>query len=203
MLLDLYPLEFPGSTSPSAQAQRMLDLIPDDWVNVGGAKQPGGWLYLLASAVGAVLSDCYTALAYVGLQTRIATATDTNLDAISSDFFGGALPRNQGETDAAFRTRLRTAIFANKATRGGIGSALAALGVTFVITEDGNLGDCMSLGVAGGWGAYLALGADNGAQGACFVTVSLPLPLTVTQAQVISTINTVKAEGTTVWLAFH
>lgn len=202
MLLDLYPSEFPGSQSAPALTQRFLDLVPDDWVE-DTAKKINGWLYLLGAAAGQTLADCYTALAYVALQTRIATATDTNLDAISNDFFGGAFPRNNGESDTAFRARLRAAIFQNKATRAGMQSALAALGLSFTIVEDGNVGDCISLGVAGGWGAYLALGAQNGAAGQCYITVSLPLPPGVTQAQVISTILGVKPEGCIVWLAFH
>lgn len=202
MLLDLYPLEFPGAASPQAQAKRILDLIPDDWVSAQ-SKQPGGGLYLLASACGQVLADAFTAIAYVALQTRIATATDTNLDAISNDFFGGTFPRNIGESDISFRARLRTAIFQNKGTRAGMESALGALGLTFTIVEDANPNDCMSLGVAGGWGAYLALGAAGGAQGQCYITVSLPLPPGVTQAQVTSTVLAVKPEGTIVWVAFH
>ena len=200
MLLDLEPIEVPVLGSPSQMAARVLSLVPDAWVG-DGAKQPGGGLFLLAQALGIGLADPMTAIAYAALQTRIATATDINLDNISNDFFGGMLPRN-GDSDPVFRSRLRTAIFQNKATRAGMVFALGALGLTFVLVEDGNPTDLMALGTYGGLGTVGALGAGNNAQGSVFLRVSLPLPSGVTQPQVLNVIDNVKPEGVIVWVSF-
>jgi hypothetical protein len=202
MLLDLEPIEQPGLGSPSQMAARVLSLVPDAWVG-DSAKTPGvGGLWLLAQALGIGLADPMAAIAYAALQTRIATATDINLDNISNDFFGGMLPRNPGESDGSFRSRLRTAIFQNKATRAGMVFALGALGLTFVLVEDGNPTDLMALGTYGGLGTVGALGAGNNAQGAVWLRVALPLPSGVTQPQVLSVINNVKPEGVIVWVSF-
>lgn len=181
-------------------AARVLSLVPDAWVG-DGAKQPGGGLYLLAQALGIGLGGPTAAIAYAALQTRIATATDINLDLISNDFFGGMLPRN-GDSDSVFRTRLRTAIFQNKGTRAGMESALAALGLIFVLVEDGNPTDLMALGTYGGLGTVGALGAGNSASANVYLRITLPLPSGVTQDQIIGVIDNVKPEGTIVWTSF-
>lgn len=74
-----------------------------------------------------IMAFLYASYAYVKKQTRIKTATDTNLDAISIDFFGGALPRKGGESDDHYRTRILWNLLREKATREGMRSILKLL----------------------------------------------------------------------------
>lgn len=69
----------------------------------------------------------YSLVTYAALQVRIATATDGFLDMISADFFGVGLPRYAGETDAAFRARIKANLLLPRGTRAGIIGALMAL----------------------------------------------------------------------------
>ncbi len=117
----------------------------------------------------------YTMLGYAQLQTRIATASDTFLDLVSQDCFGGSLPRRLGESDASFRARIRSELLRNRATRAALISVLTDLtGRTPVVFEParpadtGAYGIALGYGVAGGWGS-LALPFQS------FVTAFRPL----------------------------
>lgn len=114
-------------------------------------------------------------LTYARQQTRIATATDTFLDLVSQDCFAAALPRRTGESDAAFRARIRQELLRARATRPALIGVLTDLtGRTPVIFEParpadtGAYGVALGYGVAGGWGS-LALPFQ------CFVTAFRPL----------------------------
>jgi hypothetical protein len=117
-------------------------------------------------------SAIYSENAYVQLQMRIATATDKNLDAIAIDFFGiNGLPRNSGENDTSYRSRILNAIMRPATTRNAMNEALTYLiGTSPIIFEPerpadsggytvGGGGYC----VAGGWAHYLPY--------QCFITV--------------------------------
>ncbi len=108
------------------------------------------------------LSFIYTMYAYVLLQTRIKTATDNNLDLISQDFFGASLPRRANESDTAFRTRILSQLFQERATRPGIYKMLLLLtGNAPDMFEPWRPADCggyniassMGYGVAGRYGS--------------------------------------------------
>lgn len=64
--------------------------------------------------------DIYQLLAYIKLQTRLATATDFLLDLAAKDFLNSFLWRGPGEDDDRFRKTLLTNILREKATRTGI-----------------------------------------------------------------------------------
>lgn len=95
---------------------------------------PNGWfrdetpvLDTVLNGIASALSAAYGLIQYARLQTRLGTATDAFLDLISLDFLGDTLPRKSGESDAAFRARIRAALFPEKATREGMRRTLLAL----------------------------------------------------------------------------
>ncbi|HEY1772418.1 MAG TPA: hypothetical protein VGH91_04420 [Gammaproteobacteria bacterium] len=118
-------------------------------------------LTALLAGIGTAL-DNFTALCgYIKLQLRISTATDGFLDLIAGDYFGQSLSRNPGETDASFRSRIKSNLFAPVVTRAAILARLYTLtGRVATIFEPGNpldtggytVGGC-GYGVAGGWGS--------------------------------------------------
>jgi hypothetical protein len=104
----------------------------------------------------------YQQYLYVVLQTRIKTATDINLDIISSDYLGDELPRRTGETDDSFRTRILATLLREKATRRAMRNALFNLtGFYPRIFEPWNASDCggynvsekMGYNIAGSYGS--------------------------------------------------
>lgn len=88
---------------------------------------PAGWfpdnapiLTAILTGFGTVWAQMYAVLAWVQLQTRIATASGANLDLISLDFFGDDLPRRTGESDSAFEARIERELFRPKGTRAAV-----------------------------------------------------------------------------------
>lgn len=103
-------------------AQRVFSTFPKAW----GAQttfQPGGNLYEFVKAVCAPCVTLKNAINYAVLQTRISTATDSNLDTISSDYFGQSLPRLPSEPDASFRARILDALTSPRVTIAAIQNA--------------------------------------------------------------------------------
>ena len=104
----------------------------------------------------------YRALAYSKNQTRLATATDTFLDAISSDFLGAALPRRIQEPDIVYRPRIARELLRERDTRAAVISTLLDLtGHLPIIFEParpadtGAWGGPLGYGAAGGWGSLI------------------------------------------------
>jgi hypothetical protein len=135
-LLALLPLRWFPDTAPILAA--VLSGLADGWA----------WLY--------------TMLGYARLQTRIATATDTFLDLISQDFFAAALPRLFGESDSAFRARIRRNLLRPLATRGALIAELTSLtGRAPTVFEParpadtGAWGQALGYSTAGGWGSLM------------------------------------------------
>lgn len=115
-----------------------------------------GLLTGLAS-VGATL---YAMLAYVGLQTRVATITDSFIDLAASDYCGPRLVRRAGETDAFFRIRLQRELLRTRGTRGAAQSALQDLtGRVPSIVEPARPADTGGYGVACGYSTAGAWGS--------------------------------------------
>lgn len=81
----------------------------------------------LLQAPAWALSFFYAQYVYAKLQTRITTATDGWLDLISQDFFGAALPRNLGESDASFLARIKANLFPASNTLAAISAAITAI----------------------------------------------------------------------------
>jgi hypothetical protein len=96
-------------------AARIFRWLPTRWFPSGCG--PGTLIFAIVSGLAAGFSMIYTAIAYAGLQVRIATATDGWLDLIAGDYFGNILRRNAGEPDTAFSLRIRREILREKVTR--------------------------------------------------------------------------------------
>jgi hypothetical protein len=115
---------------------------------------PGGWFADVAPIRDAVLGGISDSLAwiygfilYAKLQTRLATATAPFLDIASLDFFGNALPRRNGESDAAFSGRIRNEIMRERQTRSAIVTAVTNLtGRAPIIIEPANPSDTATYG---------------------------------------------------------
>lgn len=115
----------------------------------------------LLSGLANAWSGLYGLLQSVASQARIATATGVFLDMASADYFGAAMPRRVGESDAGFSQRLRNNLLAGRATRAAVASGLLNLtGRAPVIFEPLNASDTggynwgmLGYGTAGGYGS--------------------------------------------------
>jgi hypothetical protein len=142
---------------------RIRSVLPTDWF-----PDSAPVLDALLFGLGAAWAQIYSLLQYVKAQTRLATATDVWLDVIAWDFFGESMMRGAGESDSSFRQKIRRSLFREKATRWGVGSALADLtgraptifepsrpadtgGYSTILSAD--VGGGVGYGAAGGWGS--------------------------------------------------
>jgi hypothetical protein len=114
----------------------------------------------MLSGLAWVWSWLYVFLDGVRAQTRLATATDTQLDGISADYLGAKLPRRATEPDTSFRTRIKLERVRERATRPALTQALLDLtGRAPTIFEPsrpadtGAWGGPLGYGTAGGWGS--------------------------------------------------
>ena len=164
---------------------RLKAVLPGGWFPApAAAGQPTATPVLdgLLTGCAAAWAYCYSLLAYVRLQTRLATATDVWLDVAAVDYFGGALTRFVNEGDVPFSIRIRANLLPQRATRAGVIAAVTLLvGTAPAIFEPADTGDTggygatgsrawtgLAYGAAGGWGS-LALPFQ------AFVTVTRPL----------------------------
>jgi len=114
----------------------------------------------LLTGLAAAWNGLYGLLQNAVAQARIATASGIFLDIASVDYFGAALPRTVGESDAAFSLRIRANLLAPRATRVALVTALTNLtGRNPAIFEPLNASDTggyctgtLGYGVAGGYG---------------------------------------------------
>lgn len=128
------------------------------------------------TGLAATWSGLFQLLHLVSQQARITTAQAQFLDLISVDFFGNALRRRNGESDAAFRGRIDRELFRERGTRESITAVLVDLtGRAPVIFEPARAVDTgawattsLGYGVVGAWGS-LSLPYQ------CFVTAYRPL----------------------------
>lgn len=149
---------------------RLWAVLPKRWFaeqspNLGALLRciatPWAWLYNL--------------IGYVISQTRLATATDVWLDLIALDYFGSILSRGEGETDAAFRTRIQAALLREAATRSAVRAGLEALiGSQPIVFEPAN---CMDTGCYGSSSGPLAAASTGMAYGQAGGWGNLKLPL--------------------------
>jgi hypothetical protein len=148
-----FPLTQPGFSSATPVLDAILTGLANTW----------SWFYSL--------------YAYVNLQTRIATATDTWLDLTALDFLGGTVFRKPGEPDARFSTRIRKEIVRLRDTRAGLVQALVDLtGRTPTVFEPAMAYDTGGYGFTGmTTGTHLAYNMVSGGYGSlalpfqCFV----------------------------------
>lgn len=139
-------------------ASRVRQLIPHGWFANSGLPLNDA----LVQGAAACLTLAYSLLAYVRLQTRIATATDGFLDMLAGDFFGQSLTRAQNQSDASFRSRIIINLIRERVTRAGIIGVLQQLtGRTPMVFEPMRPADtggyriACGYGVAGGYGSML------------------------------------------------
>ena len=109
---------------------RLKATLPAGWFKSNGdgsGVSPTPLLDAVLSGFAALGAWAYSLLQYVKMQTRIATATDGWLDIVSLDLFGGILPRLAGETDSAFRARIKANLFLPANTRAAVLEAVEAV----------------------------------------------------------------------------
>jgi len=159
----------PTTGSPDDMLARLKAVLPLHWFPDATPVLDG-----LLAGLASAWSWLYGLLAYVRAQTRIATATDVFLDIIAQDFFGGRLARRTGQSDTAFRQRIRIELLRERGTRAAIVSVLTDLtGRAPTIfepartTDTGGYGVAVAYGAAGRWGSLLL-------PFQCFVTAYRP-----------------------------
>lgn len=142
--------------------QRFMRCIPRAWFS-DAALVLGGNTYALLNAVATAPTSIKAAMDYHKLQTRIATATDQNLEAIAQDFLGLGYPRYSlyngkdlvPETDPQYSQRIRNNIVAPQNTLAAIQSAVTQYLNTLYIEESVSNVRLLGLDTAGGvdtWG---------------------------------------------------
>jgi hypothetical protein len=135
------------------------------------ARMPTGWfgssspiLDALISGIASAFVTVYAAYQYLLAQTRLQTSTDGWLDISAADYFGeSGLLRQQNETDAAYRTRIKINIIRERGTRAAVTKILTDLtGRAPVIIEPTRPQDTgayrsggIGYGVAGAYGSLL------------------------------------------------
>jgi|SRR5271165_6991008 len=138
--------------------QRIKATLPARWF---GESTP--ILDVLLNSLSAGWVGLFELLDYVGLQTRIRTATDIWLDLIAQDYFGRRLQRRLRETDASYRPRIVFEMVRDRCTRAAVTEILSELtGRPPTIFEPGNPQDTGSYGspnsTQGGEAVYCTLG---------------------------------------------
>lgn len=120
-------------------------------------------------------------LQYVRAQTRLATATGVWLDVIAQDFCGTRLTRRSGQSDDAFRNRIRQELLRERGTRNAVTSVLLDLtNRPPAIFEPGLTGDTGGYGSIAGAGGGVGYRAGGGWGSLdlpfqCFVTAYRPI----------------------------
>lgn len=119
-------------------AELLVGNFPDDWSS-DEARQPGGVLYSLFLGLGVPHEVLSENIHFTFNACRIMTATDSGLDTIATDFFGGNLKRYKNESDELYRQRILVHLLAEKGTIRGIRRAIEVLtGFTPQIREPWN-----------------------------------------------------------------
>jgi len=199
------------NVTQSGFAQRIRALLPAGWFPAApssGEVEQAPVLNALLQGFGAILAPVATLFAYVEQQSRLATMSGAFLDILSQDFFGGELPRLSNESDDAFRTRIKAAMFSLRNTRLAVEIATRYLaGEGFTIIEPRNASDCKGRGsmatpAAGGGYGYGPGGMHYGsltAQNQIFIII----PSTITfipSGTDLSALANVLAGGVVAWL---
>lgn len=110
-------------TGDAADVFRRLKSYLPAWFGAGPTPALDG----LIGGIAWALAGIYAFYAYAKLQTRILTATDFWLDMIAADFFGAAIVRKPGQSDASFRAYIIANLLRARATRPSMQSLLLAI----------------------------------------------------------------------------
>ena len=110
---------------------RIRALFPNPWTSTAantntGNPQTSGIFYALTRGAGDNLATAYQQMQYVKNQTRLASATEINIDNASIDLFGSLQPRQPLESDLNFATRMRQTLIAPLGTVQGIQQVVAS-----------------------------------------------------------------------------
>ena len=101
------------------------------------------------SGLAAVWDITWQNLQYLIAQTRILSATGAWLDGVANDFFGAAVIRAAGTSDADFRTVIQAELLRVRNTRDALEDAAAALsGADAAVFEPTNIRDTGACGSA-------------------------------------------------------
>lgn len=109
--------------TPEMWAQRLINLFPYPWLS-DEARIVGGNAYAVFYAIGSQLNFISQQLYYAWTACRLDTATNGALDLFAQDFFGNNLPRESGESDNAYRLRIKALLFQPQVTRPAIINAI-------------------------------------------------------------------------------
>lgn len=109
--------------TPEDWAIRLVALFPYPWLS-DTARAIGGIAYAIFFAMGTELNVISQQLYYAWTACRLDTATGQALIDFSKDFFGNNLPKETGETDDAFRLRIKALLLQPQITRPAIINAI-------------------------------------------------------------------------------
>ncbi|MGS0649176.1 hypothetical protein ACU81Q_16330 [Komagataeibacter melomenusus] len=192
-------------------ARRIRALLPTGWFPAApgkGETEQAPVLNALLQGFGSVFAWVWGLLDSTNDQTRLATMTGAFLDMFAADFFGTTLTRATGESDDAYRTRIKGALFPSLGTRPDVVNVIAdEVGTAGRVIEPRNATDCKGLGalsspaIGGGYG-YGVAALRYGSRGVPFqLFAQLPtgdtnLPAT----QTLTRIANVMPAGTIAWV---
>lgn len=108
---------------------RLQTWLPSRWFPTQAQNGDGSVprIYALLAGAAATLAQVWTQLQYARAQTRLSTSTDGWLDLGIADFMGDILPRNPGESDAAYWARAQPQLLPKANTRPNLRAALTLL----------------------------------------------------------------------------
>lgn len=106
-------------------AARLFAQFPRGWASPDAGQT--GNVHALLKGVGTALTSVLAQVQYAKNATLIPTETSPELDLASEDFFGDALPRPPGMSDAAFSALILSSLFSSAASRPALSLALTRL----------------------------------------------------------------------------
>jgi hypothetical protein len=199
ILVDVAPP--PPIGSQADILSRLQQLLPQGWFANGASAIKDA---ILAGAANA-FAFIFSMLAYLRLQTRIATATDGFLDLIAFDFFGNSLPRAGAQLDQSYRARIQSSLFTQRNTRPSLIAVLTKItGRVPIVFEPARAADTGALNIGtlayGVAGAYGSLSTPYQS----FITAFRPLAgspqFGITDADIYAAIEGVRMGGTICWV---
>lgn len=184
-------------------SKRLTKLLPYSWF-----PNPTVVLNGVLQGYATVAAAMYTMLKYAKAQTRMRTTSDAFLDIAGYDFIGARLPRYSGESDASYRNRIIAEVLRFRNTRLAIEKVLMELtGRTPQIFEPWNTNDAGAIGInfalAGGPFAGNGFLGSTSMPYMVFINAFRPFAswgLAVTDADIYSAVNNVRAAGITAWV---
>ena len=199
----------PNYASPSLSQTGFANEEAALWVRGAfgdAARTTNGNAYNLALGISSPLAALNAQIQAIHLAERLSTCTGSEIDAWAADYFGSTLPRDAGETDAAYIGRIEANLSARKGTAAGLVSIGTFFGTTTVVEPwmVGFTGACDS--------PTLACDSTEGSVGSqapdvsVFIEVSSVMPATVAVQAALSvagakpagvTVNAFEVVGTT------